>query len=373
MDPIIESAGVRGKIVVFKDSVDAAEVAEKSAQIATKHRITRENIYKLCVKGFNTGCLTDAQCEMLLRGNPEIESIYDDYEVTAYAQHVPWNIRRIGTCDAGCSAGIGSRGPEKDVDVFLLDTGCCASNELNVVEHRVFVRNENATDHHGHGTAVASIIAARDNDSLAVGVAPGARIHSYKVLDKTGVGLMSGVLSALEAVLEWRATRPEAGCLINISFGAFVGISESVLDRALGACEKERIPVVVAAGNDASDISLYSPARVSTVFAVGAYDKSNNVCDWSNYGSTIDFYAPGAHVLALYKNNKLATMSGTSLAAAHVSGAIALFLARAPHITPSQARIYLKQTSNMEYDGANSALACALDGKTRQSIYLREF
>lgn len=373
MDPIIESASIRGKIIVFNDSVAATEVAEKVAQLATKHRIARENVYKYCLKGFNTGTLTEIQCDNILRANPEIECIYDDYEVTAFAQHVPWNIRRVGTCDAGCSAGIGSRTPEKNVDVFVLDSGCTPSSELNVIDQRVYVRNENAGDHNGHGTAVTSIIGARDNDALAVGVAPGARIHSYKVLDKNGIGLMSSVLAALDAVLEWRSAHPEAGCVINMSFGAFVGVSESVLDRALEVCDRERIPVVVAAGNDKSDISLYSPARVASVFTVGAYDMNNSVCAWSNYGNGVDFYAPGANVLALYKNNKLANMSGTSLAAAHVSGAIALFVARAPHITPSQIRVYLKQTANMEYDGENPALVCALDGKTRQSIYLREF
>jgi subtilisin family serine protease len=375
MDPIIESANVRGKIIVFKDSVTDVNAAVTT--IVTKHRVGRDNVYKDCIKGFNTGLISETQCSAIITQNPDlVDAIYDDFEVTAWGQLIPWNIRRVGATDEGSSAGIGKHVGDKNVDVFLLDTGCClTSPDLNVVENRSFLRSEGVgCDVNGHGTAVASIISARDNDALAVGVAAGARIHSYKVLDKTGIGIMSQVIAALEAVVAWKRGNPaiQNGLVVNMSFGAFVGVAKSVLDRALEGVYREGITVVVAAGNHGADISLYSPARAGCVLTVGAYDKTNTMCAWSNYGEGVDFLAPGANVMTLYRQNKLATISGTSMAAAHVSGAVALFLAQAPHCAPDEVRLFLKDKSQFTHDGDNPNILGTMANTINQSIYVRE-
>lgn len=375
MDPVIESANVRGKIIVLKDTV--ADVNAAASDLSLRYRIVRENVYKDVLKGFNTGLITDAQCEAILGQNPTtVECILDDFEVTAYGQIIPWNIRRIGTTDAGCSAGIGTHGPEKTAHVFVLDTGCGPCSDINIVESRSFIRSEgDGRDFHGHGTAVASIIGARDNDQLTVGIAPGARIHSYKVLDKTGVGQMSGVLAALEALIQWKRGHLEVknGVIVNMSFGAFVGISESALDRAVLSLEREGITSVVAAGNHGAMTALYSPARAKEAMTVAAYDKENKTCAWSNYGPEIDVFAPGSGIMALYKNNKLAVVSGTSMASAHVAGAAALFLSIAPHCTPDQVRLFLRDKSQFEHDGANPRIINTPADTINQSIYVREY
>ncbi len=126
------------------------------------------------------------------------------------------------------------------------------------------------------------------------------------------------------------------------------------------------IPVVVAAGNDTVDAKYASPARVPAAITVAASTKAGNRAGFSNYGSLIDIFAPGNDVLSAAANSSTATvrLSGTSMAAPHVSGGIARYLQAHPKATPAQVRAALVG------DSSRNALR-NLEGSPNRLLYLR--
>jgi len=100
--------------------------------------------------------------------------------------------------------------------------------------------------------------------------------------------------------------------------------------------------VAVAAGNDGADASTKSPASEPSVLTVAAHDSNNVNASWSNFGSLIDLSAPGVSILSTSSNGGTTTMSGTSMASPHVAGALAIYRAKNPSATGSQAQSAVK-------------------------------
>lgn len=378
MMPVTEKARSLGHIVLFKDQVPENDVQAHANRMARQHRLTVDSVFTAGLKGFASSLPLQAVNAILQREGAIVQSIEPDLEIKGYAQTVPWGISRIGTTDAGCSATIdGASTPSMNVDLFILDTGVQASHpDLNVVESLSFVRTERATDDgNGHGTACAGVAAAKDNSEYVVGVAPGARIHSYKVLDRTGSGSFSYAISAVDRVMKWKAQNPTAQnkVVINLSLGAYTGSTAySTFDNALVKAIQNGITVVVAAGNDGHDAAYYSPAHVTQAITVGAYDVGNRLTTWSNYGSVVDILAPGANILTTYIRNNTAVVSGTSFSAPYVAGAAALYLRQNPTSTPSQVAAALVAKAANDYSGANPAVIVGVPNTTNRSLYVRE-
>jgi hypothetical protein len=149
--------------------------------------------------------------------------------------------------------------------------------------------------------------------------------------------------------------------VVNFSLGADTGTPlYNALDQAMQASIQAGVTYVVSAGNDGKDAAHYSPAHVAEAITVGAFDRNNTFAWFSNHGPIVDILAPGVDVISL-KNGELndseqqvEEMSGTSMAAAHASGAVALFLALHPMASPDQVERALRSTGRPDVAGTPS-------------------
>jgi serine protease AprX len=226
-------------------------------------------------------------------------------------------------------------------------------------------------DTYGHGTHIAGIIAGSDDASGFRGVAPGARLVNLKAAGADG----STTLSALVAAIGWAiAHHDDAGLnirVLNLSFGTPpLRYQNDLLAYALEQAWKAGIVVVTSAGNDGGKRrGLTSPAYDPFLLAVGADDLAGTpavaddvVPDWSSRGDGArnpDVVAPGRSILSLRDpnsaldlahpearvGNDLLKGSGTSQAAAVVSGAVALVLEGRPELTPDQVKALLRASA----------------------------
>lgn len=215
-----------------------------------------------------------------------------------------------------------------EIYTFVVDTGIDPDHpELNVDKtiSKNFINNDpnDWADKDGHGTHVSGIIGAYDNEQGIVGIAPGARVVSIRVLDENGVGFFSDVIAGLDYILEWKINNPEKRAVVNMSLG---GPPNSSLDFTVRQLSNAGISVVVAAGNEASNVLTTSPAREVYAITVGAYNSNNSLAYFSNYGHRVDILAPGVSIDSTYWNDRFAILSGTSMAAPMVAGTIVLLL-----------------------------------------------
>ncbi len=313
-------------------------------QVVKRHNVTQKFKHYGAVKGF-AAALSDAQVAEL-RADPDVVALQPDYVVealkrpssSAAVQVLPTGVNRIDA-DLSPTARIDGVSQSLNVDIAVIDTGVQKSHpDLNVFRQVNFTNEKQMDDLNGHGTHVAGIAAAKDNAAGVVGVAPGARIWSVKVLNRNGSGYLSDVIEGIDYVTANAASVEVA----NMSLGC-VGCQTVAMDTAISRSVAAGVVYAVAAGNDASDAVDESPANHPDVLAVSAIadfnglpgggasatcypDEDDTFANFSNYGSVVDIAAPGVCILSTYKGGKYATMSGTSMASPHVAGAAALYI-----------------------------------------------
>ena len=328
-------------IVVLRDGMEspAAAAREISGQVGGQVGF----IYEHALKGFSIQ--VPAQAVSALQRNPHVKYVEPDYVRYAFTQTVPTGIQRI-FADANPSIAIdGNDDYRVDVDVAVIDTGVDFEHpDLNVAggvncTTKIF----NATcvaggdDDHYHGTHVAGIIGALDNDFGVVGVAPGARIWAVKVLNKNGSGWSSWIIAGID----WVAANAATIEVANMSLGGS-GYSQAEYDAIQGAVDKG-VAFAVAAGNEDDDANNYSPGGFDNVLSVSALadfdgapgglgsptcrtDQDDTLADFSNWGPEVDIAAPGVCIYSTLpiEQGGYGTLSGTSMASPHVAGALAL-------------------------------------------------
>ncbi|MFJ5220997.1 S8 family serine peptidase [Streptomyces sp. NPDC088354] len=231
------------------------------------------------------------------------------------------------------------------VDVAVLDTGYDTGHpDLDgaVASSASFVPGEDVTDHHGHGTHVASTIAGNGAASggKEKGVSPGVRLHVGKVLDNAGSGSDSWVISGME----W-AARDAKARVISMSLGGGPTDGTDPLSQAVNELSAETGALfTIAAGNSGPDEgTVAAPGAADAALTVGAVDSSDTVADFSSRGPRFrddaakpEITAPGVGIVAArsqwatFGSGSYATLSGTSMATPHVAGVAALVAAKHP-------------------------------------------
>ncbi|MEV7531546.1 S8 family peptidase [Streptomyces hydrogenans] len=277
----------------------------------------------------------DAAAARRLAADPAVATVEQNQIVRADATqtNAPWGLDRIdqaslplsGTFTYPDSAGAG-------VTAYVIDTGVRISHgELagRAVNGYDAVEGDTvAQDGNGHGTHVATTIAGS-----TYGVAKAAKVVAVRVLDANGSGTTAGVVAGID----WVTSHHTAGApaVANLSLG---GGASTTLDNAVKRSIADGVTYAVAAGNSGVNARNSSPARVTEALTVGATGNTDAKAGWSNYGAVLDLFAPGVSITAGWHTSDTATntISGTSMAAPHVAGAAAVYLAGHTSATPAQ-------------------------------------
>lgn len=216
----------------------------------------------------------------------------------------------------------------KGVTVAILDTGCDTAHpdlKERIVGGRNFTKDDGGNpnvyeDYNGHGTHVAGTIAAIQNNTGVVGVAPEANLLIIKVLGQNGSGQYDWIIKGINYAIEQKAD------IISMSLGGPEDVPE--LHEAIQRAVTNDILVVCAAGNNGDGDDLTDefdyPGSYNEVISVGAIDLERHSSTFSNSNNQVDLVAPGEKILSTYLKGTYATLTGTSMAAPHVSGALAL-------------------------------------------------
>lgn len=233
---------------------------------------------------------------------------------TQPVQVLPWGIDRIN------ADLVWSTTTADPIKIAIIDTGIDLSHpdlKDNVKGGINTIRlDKSANDDNGHGTHVAGIIGATNNDIGVVGVGPQIDLYAVKALNRNGSGWLSDIIEGID----WAIANGMQ--VINMSLGSNSD-SQSFHDAIIRA-NLAGIVQVAAAGNDGAAVDY--PAAYPEVIAVSATDSSNTVASWSSRGPEVDLAAPGVSIFSTYKGQSYRTLSGTSMASPHVAGTAALVL-----------------------------------------------
>ncbi len=196
----------------------------------------------------------------------------------------------------------------------------------------------NFHDDNGHGTHVAGTIAALDNGAGVIGVSPRAEIYSVKVLDNDGSGTYSQLIQGIDWAIENNMN------VISMSLGGTV--KSSILHEAIQQATAKGILVIASAGNNGygTETETY-PALFPEVVSVGAINQTYKRASFSSTGAEIDLVAPGVDILSTTNNGGYVSLSGTSMAVPHVTGAAAALWSSNPNVTATDIKQKLYETA----------------------------
>jgi subtilisin len=343
-------------IVVLRDSVPSA--ATETARLERVHGFHSEHVYAHALKGF-AARLGNRQLARV-KADPDVAFVSPDRELRIAAQvpllpgeSAPTGVRRIR------AASSTDAHQASDVAVAVIDTGIDLTHpDLNAVSGKNCTtsrKNALASDDNGHGTHVAGTIGAENDGSGVVGVAPGTRLYAVKVLNASGQGTWSQVVCGIDWVTQKaRTLNIKVANMSLAGFGFADGLCGNLigdaLNRAICRSTAAGVTYVAAAGNSGQDFSTSVPAAYPEVLTVTAMSDSDGTdgalggaptcrtgesddryASFSNFADPTDtggqahmVAAPGVCIASTWLGGGYRTVSGTSMAAPHATGTVAL-------------------------------------------------
>jgi subtilisin family serine protease len=324
-------------IVVFRDGV--GDVPGLARALVAAHRGNLHFTYRAALKGF-AARLPAGAAEALAR-HPSVQFVEQDQPMTIFTtqENATWGLDRTDQRPRALSTTFTYTNTGAGVTAYIIDTGILFTHSefggRAVSGYDAVDRDFTADDCNGHGTHVAGTVGG-----ATYGVAKGVTLVGVRVLNCSGSGTTMGVIAGIDWVTaNHQGTAP---AVANMSLG---GGASTALDIAVNNSIADGVSYAVAAGNGNwfglhQDACRYSPARVPQAITVGATEKTDKKASWSNYGSCVDWFAPGVGITSAWYTSVTATrtISGTSMATPHVAGVAALYLQGTSGLTPAQVR-----------------------------------
>ena len=327
-------------IVVLKSSVaDPAAVAQEHA---ARFGGTVTHVYSHALKGYSITLPSAAAAG--IAADPRVDYVEADGVMNADTTQTgaTWGIDRIDQRSLPLSGTYTYTATGSGVKAYIIDTGIrythtqFGGRAIKGVDE--VTSGGSASDCNGHGTHVSGTVGGS-----TYGVAKAVTLVSVRVLGCNGSGSTSGVIAGVDWVTGNHLSGQSA--VANMSLG---GGASSSLDAAVNNSINDGVSYAIAAGNgdifgNAQNACNFSPARVAAAMTISATDRTDTKASWANYGSCVDWFAPGVSITSAWYSSDTATntISGTSMATPHTTGVAAQYLQGHPGSSPSTVRTAL--------------------------------
>ena len=319
-------------IVVLDQDADGDEAGTNrqiEKLLAGRGRVA-DHVWAHALKGFSVQ-MTEEEAQALAE-DPDVAYVEEDavMEINVTQTGATWGLDRIDQRNRPLSTTYSYTTTGSGVNVYVIDTGIRRTHvDFGTRALAGFdAFGGSATDCNGHGTHVAGTIGG-----TTWGVAKSVRLFAVRVLNCSGSGSTSGVISGVN----WVTANHIKPAVANMSLG---GGASSSLDTAVNNSISAGVTYAVAAGNSNANAANFSPARVAAAITVGSSTSSDARSSFSNFGSGVDIFAPGSSIRSAWytSNTTTATLSGTSMASPHVAGVAARILQSSPTASPATVR-----------------------------------